>query len=147
MLKAAMRLMPPKITPVKCSHLYETPPWGYVDQPAFLNQVILAQTYLSAMDALAYLKNIEQKLGRKPNFRYGPRLIDLDILFFNDEIIQTESLTIPHPELINRAFVLIPLCEIAPDYVHPVGQRTMCELARQFENEKIKILPEIMEND
>ncbi len=147
MLKAAMRLMPPGITPVKCSHLYETPPWGYVDQPAFLNQVILAQTYLSAMDVLAYLKNIEQKLGRKPNFRYGPRLIDLDILFFNNEIIQMESLTIPHPELINRAFVLIPLCEIAPDYVHPVDQRTMCELARQFDNEKIKKLPEIMEND
>ena len=81
-LNEASALMPPDIIPVSCSKVYETPPWGYEDQPPFLNQVIKARTHLSPPALIKRLKEIEQELGRQPIFRYGPRLIDLDILFF-----------------------------------------------------------------
>jgi len=142
MLADAIDLLHPTIRPIVCSQVYETPPWGYTEQPAFLNQVIKAQTSLSPQATLEELKNIEQTIGRKPNFRYGPRLIDLDILFFNDEVIHSEGLIIPHPELINRGFVLIPLLEIAQDYVHPVLKKTVQELAQKFLDEDIQVFQE-----
>jgi len=142
MLKEAIRQLPPDINPVAFSHIYETPPWGYTDQPAFLNQVIQARTNLSPQSTLKKLKNIEQAIGRKPNFKYGPRLIDLDILFFNDEVIHSEGLSIPHPELSHRGFVLIPLLEIAQDYIHPVLNRSVKEMAQAFMGEDIKPIEE-----
>lgn len=137
-LRLAIESLQPEILPLASSHVYETPPWGYADQPAFLNQVIKAQTNLSPFATLKKLKQIEKDLGRKPNFRYGPRNIDLDILFYNDEIIETEQLTIPHPELIRRAFVLIPLLDIAPDMLHPVEKLSIKKLSEKIDSKNIQ---------
>lgn len=110
------------------SPVYETDAWGFEDQPAFLNQVIHIITSLTPQALLRRIKRIEKDLGRKKSFRWGPRLIDIDILFFADHIIESASLTIPHKELHKRAFVLVPLADIAPDFVHPVFNQTVSAL-------------------
>ncbi|MDO9545418.1 MAG: 2-amino-4-hydroxy-6-hydroxymethyldihydropteridine diphosphokinase [Pelolinea sp.] len=129
----ARNLMTPDIVPVSFSKIYETPPWGYEDQPPFLNQVIKAQTELSPSALLERLKGIEKEIGRKSNFKYGPRLIDLDILFYDELIYKTDNLTVPHPEIINRAFVLIPLMDIASNFIHPFYNQTISNLAKAVE--------------
>ena len=118
-LSLAIELMPPDVIPVSCSPVYQTPPWGFIDQPAFLNQVVKAKTDLEPEDLLQYLNKLENKIGRQPTFQYGPRQIDLDILFYNDIVFDSPCLTIPHPRIAERAFVLVPLADIAADYTHP----------------------------
>jgi len=110
------------------SSIYETAPWGYLDQPAFLNQALEAETHLSPLNLLGFLKRTEEQLGRKANFRYGPRVIDLDILFYGERIIRTPRLQVPHPRLAERAFVLVPLAEIAPDFLHPQNHQSVRQL-------------------
>lgn len=118
-LRAALEALPPDVQVLAASPVYETPPWGVVDQPAFLNQVARAETDLAPLDLLAYLKRLEAALGRTPSARYGPRQIDLDILFYADRVIDLPGLNVPHPRLAERAFVLVPLADLAPDLVHP----------------------------
>lgn len=127
-LEEAREALALKMTLLKASSIYETAPWGYLDQPAFLNQVVEAKTDLSPSKLLDFLKDTEKELGRQENFRYGPRLIDLDILFYGKRIIHTARLQVPHPRLAERAFVLAPLAEIAPNWVHPQRQVTIQEL-------------------
>ena len=127
-LRAAITSMPPEVNVLAESHVYETPPWGYEDQPAFLNMVVKAETGLEPEPLLTYLKQIEAELGREQNFRWGPRLIDLDILFYDDLIIESPPLVIPHPRLHERGFVLVPLADVAADYVHPVLGEFVWEL-------------------
>lgn len=110
------------------SSLYETEAWGYTDQAAFLNQVVSIQTKLSPLKLLKKIKKIEQQLGREESFRWGPRLIDIDILFYGKRIVNLPILTIPHKNLHNRAFVLIPLAEIAPDFIHPIFKKSVQDL-------------------
>lgn len=105
---------------VKHSAVYETAPWGMEDQSPFLNQVLHIQTGLDPYQLLDALLEIEQLAGRKRLLKYGPRVIDIDILFFNDAVIDTEGLRVPHPRLAERRFVLVPLQEIAPEKMHPV---------------------------
>jgi 2-amino-4-hydroxy-6-hydroxymethyldihydropteridine diphosphokinase len=124
-LKSALADMRPEVIPTDCSPIYETPPWGYPDQPEFLNQVIRAETSLNAEALLVYLKNIEIRLGRQETFRFGPRVIDLDIIFFDAEVIDSPPLKIPHPQLKDRAFVLLPLAQLAPGFHHPVSDLTV----------------------
>lgn len=102
------------------SSIYETSPWGVTDQPPFLNMVIKVETKCTAEKLLKLLLFIEKEMGRLRLRKWGERLIDLDILYFNNEIIVKENLKIPHPELHNRKFTLIPLCDIAADFKHPV---------------------------
>lgn len=127
-LKNAISNFTPQMDVKKKSPVYETPPWGYADQPAFLNQVVMVETYLEPEDLLGHLKRLETVLGREPSFQNGPRLIDLDILFYDDIIVDSPPLVIPHPRLHQRAFVLVPLNDIAPDLVHPLYAKSVSEM-------------------
>jgi len=112
------------------SALYETAAWGKTDQAAFLNQALELATLLAPGHLMQQLLLIEQKAGRKRMEKYGPRTIDIDILLFNHAIIQSELVTVPHPQMANRRFVLEPLNEIAADYIHPVLKKNIWQLLR-----------------
>ena len=114
----------------KVSSVYETEPVGNIEQPRFLNLVCEVYTNLAPMELLSLAKGIERKLGRVPGKSDEPRPIDIDILFYDDQIIETPELVIPHPGLTERAFVLVPLAEIAPELVHPVNGKTIKELIK-----------------
>ena len=122
-----------KIT--KMSSFHETEPWGYKNQPSFLNMVIEAETMLGARDLLEILQQIEKKLGREKSFKWGPRTIDLDILLFDNMSVQENDLMIPHPLMHKREFVLKPLCEITPALRHPVLKVSVQKLLEQLHRE------------
>jgi len=105
---------------VKTSAIYETAAWGITEQPDFLNQVLLVESKLPAQKIMQLILSIENKLGRVRTQKNASRIIDIDILFYNNEIINEMALTVPHPEIQNRKFALIPLNDIAPDFVHPI---------------------------
>ena len=113
------------------SPLYETDAWGKTDQPPFLNQVLLLKTSLSPEQVLENILLIEQEMGRQRNEKFGPRIIDVDILFFNNAIINKPGLIIPHPQLQLRRFALEPLQAIASNYVHPVLHKTIAQLLKE----------------
>lgn len=112
----------------KVSSFYKTKPQGFLNQADFLNGVCLFYTDLSPQDLLKKLKETEVKLGRKPNFKDGPRLIDLDIIYYDDIILNTPSLTIPHPRAHLRMFVMQGMLEIAPKFMHPILKKTTREI-------------------
>lgn len=112
----------------KKSSLYNTAPWGYTEQPEFLNQAIECLTSFNPIDLLKVIKKIEKKMGRKDTFRYGPRIIDIDIIFYDNIIFKSAELIIPHPLMHKRDFVLKPLCEIASDFIHPELKLSIKEL-------------------
>lgn len=110
------------------SPVYETDPWGYTDQDNFLNQVVYGLTELEPLELLMFLKNIERNMGRQDGIRYGPRVIDLDILLYSNLNAATDDLEIPHPRMTERAFVMIPLLDIAPDLIIPGVDRTVRDI-------------------
>lgn len=116
------------------SSAYETDPVGFLDQPPFINMAAEILTGLEPMDLLLALKDIEKKMGRRPGLRWGPRIIDMDIVLYDELSLDTQSLIIPHPRMHERAFVLEPLCEIAPHVRHPVFERTVRDLLRSVDN-------------
>lgn len=119
-LKEAIEQIGLHIGKVKnCSSIYQTAAWGNTDQPDFLNQVIEVQSGLSPQQTIKAILEIEKKMGRVRSFRNAPRVIDIDVLFYNAEQIHENNLQVPHPELPNRRFVLEPLNEVAPDLIHP----------------------------
>jgi 2-amino-4-hydroxy-6-hydroxymethyldihydropteridine diphosphokinase len=115
------------------SQCYETKPVGYEDQPDFLNLTCCVATVLPPFPLLQNLKDIEQQMGRRASFRNAPRVIDIDMLFFDDLIMDSPELTIPHPRMSERAFVLVPLADIAPELVHPVLHLTIREILQKVD--------------
>jgi 2-amino-4-hydroxy-6-hydroxymethyldihydropteridine diphosphokinase len=110
------------------SKVYATAPWGNTEQDDFLNVAMICQTNLSAEDVLSEINIIETKLGRTREEKWGSRIIDIDIIFYDEEIIKKPDLIIPHPHLTNRNFVLTPLMDICPEYIHPELQKSVTEL-------------------
>ena len=134
-LTQALQKLPPAVEIIAVSRLYETAPAYVFDQPAFLNMAVKGQTALTPTDLLAYLKQIETRMGREKTVRYGPRNIDLDIIFYNELILDTPDLQIPHPRMAERGFVLRPLADIAAEVVHPVLKQTVSELVTELPSE------------
>ncbi len=128
-LEKALQALPPQVKISAVSRLYETTPAYVVDQPAFLNIAARGHTELPPPELLDYLKLLEGRIGREKSFRYGPRKIDLDIVFYDDLTLNLPHLQIPHPRMVERGFVLHPLVDIAPDFVHPVLKQTLVQLA------------------
>ncbi|HIE17120.1 MAG TPA: 2-amino-4-hydroxy-6-hydroxymethyldihydropteridine diphosphokinase [Dehalococcoidia bacterium] len=127
-LAQALELMSQHLVVEQVSSIYETEPVGYERQPRFLNLVCRVSVRVSPEQLLHLVKKIEAKMGRRSAFRNAPRVIDIDILFYNGDIVSSGELTIPHSRLAERAFVLVPLAEIAPDMVHPGNGKAIKEL-------------------
>jgi 2-amino-4-hydroxy-6-hydroxymethyldihydropteridine diphosphokinase len=144
-LRRALAALPPAFRVQAISPVYETEPMYVAAQPNFLNLVARAQTGLLPHEALNALKLLENSLGRQASFRFGPRLIDLDILFYENIVLDSPDLTLPHPRLQERAFVLIPLNDIAPDLIHPKLKVPVKQLLTQLaeaERQKVSRLGE-----
>jgi 2-amino-4-hydroxy-6-hydroxymethyldihydropteridine diphosphokinase len=120
---------------INASSLYETAAWGNTNQPSFLNQALKVETSLNAKQLIRKILKIEKMMGRTRNEKYGPRIIDIDILLFNAEIYDYDFLKIPHPELQNRRFALLPLAEIAAEIIHPVFNKTIAQLLNECPDE------------
>jgi 2-amino-4-hydroxy-6-hydroxymethyldihydropteridine diphosphokinase len=129
-LDMALELLSQRMRLEKVSSIYDTEPVGVSNQPRFLNLVCQVSTRLAPMELLALVKGIEQKLGRAPDTHNAPRIIDIDILLYGDQVVESPKLVIPHPRLTERAFVLVPLDEIAPKAVHPVNGKKVRELLK-----------------
>ena len=113
------------------SSIYETEPWGKTDQPSFLNQALEVRTALNAKQLIRRILKVEKLMGRQRKEKYGPRIIDIDILFFNNEKYDYPFLKLPHPEMQNRRFALTPLAEIAADVIHPVFKKSVAILLKE----------------
>lgn len=124
-LKKAIDLLNENIINIKLSKFYETEPWGYEDQDNFLNIAIRGKTSLLPIELLKFVKDVEKKVGRIERFKWGPREIDIDILFYDDLIYKDSDLQIPHPYLHERDFALSPLMDLDPNLVHPILKRTI----------------------
>ena len=120
---------------IRASSLYETAAWGKTDQPSFLNQALEVDTPLNSRQLIRWILKAEKMMGRVRDEKYGPRLIDIDILLFNNEKHNYQFLKLPHPEMQNRRFALLPLAEIAPDIIHPVLNKTIHELLKECTDE------------
>lgn len=127
-IRGAISRFQPDLTLIGLSPLYETEPWGYEDQPKFLNMVAKVKTDSPPAILIGTLKGIEAHMGREATFRYGPRIIDLDILFYDDLVEEGDRVTIPHPRMDGRAFVLVPLVDLAPDLIHPGTGSSVSEM-------------------
>ncbi len=125
---------------IQKSKIYESEPWGVLNQSYFLNQVILVETDQNPLEVLQYLKKIEALMGREEGERWGPRLIDLDLLFLDREIFHSSELLLPHPRLHERNFVLLPLQEVFSEWVHPTYQMNIRDLLRYCQDEGIVTL-------
>ena len=121
------------------SSIYETAPWGKTDQPGFLNQAIVIRSEIPALQLLRMILAIEQQMGRVRLEKWGQRLIDIDLVFNENEVLNTESLQLPHPEMHKRKFVLVPLVEIAPDFIHPIFNQKISEILFNL-NDNLSVL-------
>ncbi|MGB0851211.1 MAG: 2-amino-4-hydroxy-6-hydroxymethyldihydropteridine diphosphokinase [Bacteroidia bacterium] len=121
------------------AHFYETPPWGDENQATFINTAASIETSISLEQCLTVLQNIEKRMGRVKTKKWGPRSIDLDILFYGNETIKLNHLEVPHKHLHERSFVLVPLCDILPDFVHPILNRPIADLYSEIDNDTTRI--------
>jgi 2-amino-4-hydroxy-6-hydroxymethyldihydropteridine diphosphokinase len=140
-LRRARQALPPEFELGACSRLYETQPAYVPDQPRFYNQVCLATTTLTPLEVLHRLKMIETESGRVPSVRFGPRLIDLDLLYYDDRVMDEPELALPHPRLAERAFVLVPLAEVAPDWIHPRLHLSVAQLLARLGDTRADVWP------
>lgn len=141
LLDKASKLLAQKMDLEKASSIYHTAAWGGNSHGAYLNQVLVLNTSMKAEECLNFIQQIENQLGRKREVKWGDRTMDIDILYFDNEIIDTERLKVPHPHIANRNFVLVPLAEVLPDFVHPqMGKSSMVLMEECEDSLKVKPL-------
>ena len=133
-LEKALEYLSQRLRVTGKSSIYDTEPVGNREQPRFLNMVCQVKTMLKPQDLLVLAKAIERKQGRVPGRPNSPRPIDIDLLFYGEEVVKTPELTVPHPRLTERAFVLVPLAEIAPALIHPVEKKTVTQLLKDVKH-------------
>lgn len=131
-LTRAIGMLSPDITVNAVSPIYETEPMLVRDQPVFYNLALEGETVFSPHEVLAHLKRIESEMGRVESVRYGPRLIDLDLLFYDDAVVESPGLTVPHAHIAERAFVLAPLADIAPELEHPILRKKVRDILAEL---------------
>lgn len=139
-LLKAIELLREKVSDIVFAPIYETKPWGYKEQENFLNTALRGTTSLSLFKLLRFVKKVEKKVGRIKRFKWGPREIDIDILFYDNLIYKDDALEIPHPRLAERDFVLKPLIDLDPNLVHPVLKETVGKLYRELLKEDSSIV-------
>ena len=132
-LERGLKLLGERIRLARASSIYETEPWGFAEQPAFLNCIVEGETSASPEEVLQTLKESEKMVGRRATFAWGPRVFDADLLFFGDQVVDSPHLQVPHPRIRERAFVLVPMAEIAPNFLHPVLGVTVEAMAEDVE--------------
>lgn len=136
----AIKLLKEKIKDVKVAPMYESKPVGYKNQANFLNTALKGFTDLSPLELLNFIKQIEVKVGRVKRFRWGPREIDIDILFYRNLIYKENSIQIPHPRLHERDFVLKPLLELEPEFIHPIFKKSLSELYDTLKTKELSVI-------
>lgn len=141
-LQQALLALTRQISITAVSNVYETEPWGVTDQPSFFNICVAGSTTLAPHELLKFCKQIEAEVGRTPTFKWGPRLIDIDILFYDNMIMKDDTLAIPHPFVDERAFVLAPLADIAPDYEHPQTHASVVQMLVDVYTTAVYLLPD-----
>jgi 2-amino-4-hydroxy-6-hydroxymethyldihydropteridine diphosphokinase len=135
-LKRASQLLGQKeVAIIQKSKIYETAAWGLTNQPAFLNQALEVETNLSVQELLVLCQEVEQLCDRTRTTHWGARTLDLDIIYYGNQVIQEEGLVVPHPRLQDRRFVLVPLCEIAPEFIHPILNKNNRQLLAECRDE------------
>lgn len=142
-LQRALSLLQDEMPVTAVSPVYATEPWGDKDQPQFLNICAAAVTNLGPSDVLAKIKRIEANMGRVPSRHWGPRLIDIDLVLYGDDLVELPELTVPHPQMGGRAFVLAPLANIIPDFVHPETGQTIQQMLDQIDQSNVERLGEL----
>ncbi|HSW96608.1 MAG TPA: 2-amino-4-hydroxy-6-hydroxymethyldihydropteridine diphosphokinase [Candidatus Saccharimonadales bacterium] len=141
----AIDMLKEHIADIISGPLYETKPWGFTQQDNFYNTVIQGKTAVAPDELLVFLKKVEEKLGRVKRFMNGPREIDIDILLYDEAVLVYPQLIVPHPRMHERDFVLQPLCDIAPDTLHPIYKKTMAELLAALSADERSIIRKIQE--
>ncbi|WP_029520350.1 2-amino-4-hydroxy-6-hydroxymethyldihydropteridine diphosphokinase [Persephonella sp. IF05-L8] len=136
-INQAIEFLSKEIKDIKQAHIYKSKAVGYENQPDFLNTAISGYTDLSPEELLGFVKHIEKQIGRKKRFRWGPREIDIDILFYGNLVLEKENLIIPHPRIHERDFVLKPLCDLEPEFIHPVLKKPLKELLNNLKEKSI----------
>ena len=142
-IEEAVKLLSEKIENIKVAKIYISRAVGYENQDDFLNTVISGETELDIEELFEFIKNVEKQVGRKYRFRWGPREIDIDILFFNDLIFEDENIKIPHPRIQERDFVLKPLADLDKNFVHPVLKKSVKEMLNELSEENFSIIGKI----
>jgi 2-amino-4-hydroxy-6-hydroxymethyldihydropteridine diphosphokinase len=137
-IKRAITLLSEKIKNIQVAKMYRSKPYGYENQNYFLNTALKGQTTLHPQQLLDFVKDVEKKVGRVKRFHWGPREIDIDILFYEDLILETENLKIPHPLLHERDFVLKPLSDLQPDFIHPVLKKSVKEILKNLKEHYVE---------
>jgi 2-amino-4-hydroxy-6-hydroxymethyldihydropteridine diphosphokinase len=142
-LSRAVEQLREHLTVTAVSPVYSTEAWGYKDQPSFINACVAAMTSLSPRELLKVVKGIERDMGRTPTRHWGPRLIDIDIIFYNGQVVDEPDLVVPHPHVAERAFVLAPLADIIPNFAHPVTGVTVQDMLEVIDTAGVERLLEL----